>query len=151
MSDTLHVDICSESRDHLRRALSFVLDEVTSYIDPAEPGRGCWKCSRKVSAYRVTDGSEVWWSPHAKEPTMRVKGHLVLYSESVALRKDATKFLYPMGIDDVTVFVDGWLKQVEYPAEPDIDGDCHRGWRVYNGEQIGALVAIAPHWALYGK
>jgi len=51
-----------------------------------------------------------------------------------------------------------WLDGVKYHNEPDIDGDCERGWRCFT-EGWGhikpygypAFIAVEPYWLMYGK
>ena len=69
----------------------------------------------------------------------------------------ATMFPFMMNLDEIAVFVLGWLRSASYGQKPDIDGDCGKGWRIYNedwGRVDGdweAFCAIEPVWALYGK
>jgi hypothetical protein len=67
------------------------------------------------------------------------------------------KLPYPMKIPAIVQFATNWISQVEYPQQPDHDGDNGRGWRIYN-ESWGhvwdyheGVIAIAPVWAMYGK
>lgn len=54
-------------------------------------------------------------------------------------------------------FLKGWLKQCQYPPQPDHDGHNERGFRIYNNEwghvdgMYQAFLAIEPAWAMYGK
>lgn len=62
-------------------------------------------------------------------------------------------------LDAVTPLILAWLKDVKYPQKPDIDGDCGKGWLVYNDEPWGhvephgspAFAAIEPYWLMCGK
>jgi hypothetical protein len=54
-------------------------------------------------------------------------------------------------------FVKKWLEVVDYGKQPDHDGDNKRGWRLFTEEwghvakHHGAIVAVQPAWAMYGK
>lgn len=54
-------------------------------------------------------------------------------------------------------FINAWLKSVDRPRYPDIDGDCEPGWRVFSeyaepgwGDPY-SLLAVQFHWCIYGK
>lgn len=88
-----------------------------------------------------------WGANQAKE-------RLVLYW---AKDNGATPFMSPLGRDEIRPMIESWLKEADYGAEPDHDGDNEKGCRVYNeswghvGGQWAAFVAIEPVWLLYGK
>lgn len=54
-------------------------------------------------------------------------------------------------------FARRWLAEAEYGKQPDHDGDNKKGWRLYNeawghvDSDHGAIIAVAPSWAAYGK
>lgn len=64
----------------------------------------------------------------------------------------------PVGVEEITALVTGWLRTVDYGPEPDHDGSNTKGWRVYNdpggarlwGSFYG-IVAVQPQWAEHGK
>lgn len=64
---------------------------------------------------------------------------------------------YPMETTAAIEFAWNWLAQASYGQKPDIDGDCKKGWRIFNeawghvGRDCYAFVAVRPTWALYGK
>ena len=65
---------------------------------------------------------------------------------------------YEMNMDQAACFVWGWMQNTNcYEKAPDIDGDCKKGWRIFNekwGHISGewqAFLAIRPEWSLYGK
>jgi zinc transporter ZupT len=59
---------------------------------------------------------------------------------------------------DAASFTHRWLQEsASYSNEPDIDGSCGKGWRVFT-DSLGhvdgiwqSIVAIEPVWAMYGK
>lgn len=64
---------------------------------------------------------------------------------------------YPLTLDQTAIFIEGWLKNVDYGKEPDHDGDNGKGWRLFTedwGHVAGhhyAIVGVNPAWAMYGK
>lgn len=69
----------------------------------------------------------------------------------------ASELPYPMTLEDVVPFVEGWLKAANYGTQPDHDGDNGKGWRVFTegwghvADHRYAIVGIQPVWAMYGK
>jgi len=81
---------------------------------------------------------------------------MILYGHSTKVPKNATYTLYLMDIKDTISFTWGWLKKVDYGREPDLDGDCKKGFRVSFEPWSNALdekymMIIKPVWALYHK
>lgn len=68
-----------------------------------------------------------------------------------------SQLLYPHDSDQMVSLINGWLNTVAYPPEPNIDGDCKKGFHMFtdfwgHGAGIhGAIVAIQPTWAMFGK
>jgi len=70
------------------------------------------------------------------------------------------KFPYTMSLEQVTVFVWGWLENIKPTEEkPDTDGTVKQGftittdgtdWRGGSGF-YGSFIAIKPTWLVYGK
>lgn len=64
---------------------------------------------------------------------------------------------FKMNAGQAAQFALGWLAEVDYGREPDHDGDNGKGWRLYNegwgqvDDDHGAIIAVAPAWAMYGK
>ena len=81
------------------------------------------------------------------------KGMILYWARS----EDSILLPYEMNMGQAAAFVWGWLQKADYGKEPDIDGDCERGWRIYNelwGHVSGdyhAFLAIKPEWSLYGR
>ncbi len=54
-------------------------------------------------------------------------------------------------------FARRWLAEADYGKEPDHDGDNGKGWRLYCegcghiDSEHGAIIAVTPAWAMYGK
>lgn len=99
-------------------------------------------CNRKVVGYRV--------SPQ--------KGLIFYWTDSS--KPGYHKFPFAMKQDQAAAFASAWLfeaQYTEYEEEPDIDGSCGKGWRLYNeswGHVDGewqASLAIMPAWAMHGK
>lgn len=68
----------------------------------------------------------------------------------------STAFPYKMRIEQLMPFVKGWLEQAEYGKQPDIDGHCTKGWRIFNTEGIQdgwsrISFAVQPVWAIHHK
>lgn len=67
---------------------------------------------------------------------------------------DMTRFPFPLDEVAAMPILTGWLEAQEYPREPDIDGSCKKGWRLYNNAPAWSwrwFVAIKPAWAIYHK
>ena len=79
---------------------------------------------------------------------------LILYT---CPESDATAFAFPQSLDDLSRFIYGWLSNATYGPEPDIDGDCEEGYRLFTDEygEVGshssALIAAQPMWAIIHK
>lgn len=77
--------------------------------------------------------------------------------------KDSIALPYPLNRENAFDFVSNWLAHASLSAEPDIDGDAIKGFRVStgpgwnhvqgsNGDPLHyAFVRVEPFWALYGK
>ena len=71
--------------------------------------------------------------------------------------RDRQPLPYEMTVEKAIRFAWDWLSTVEYPPQPDHDGDNHKGFRVYNEEwghvddDSAGIVAVDPAWAMYGK
>jgi len=71
--------------------------------------------------------------------------------------RDSQALPYEMNCAAATEFAWGWLQVVDYPPQPDHDGDNGKAWLVYV-EDWGhvadlryAIVGVAPAWEMYGK
>lgn len=65
-------------------------------------------------------------------------------------------FPYNFKIEQLLPFIMGWLENQDYGEEPDLDGHCTRGWRLFNTQGIthgfgGGSFAIQPVWAEHHK
>lgn len=64
---------------------------------------------------------------------------------------------YEISLEDMQRFIYRWLENVEYGIEPDIDGDCEPGYRLFTdcwGEAGGfnnGVISVQPVWAMLGK
>lgn len=66
----------------------------------------------------------------------------------------SNSFAFPQSLDDLTHFIHGWIRNATYGPEPDIDGSCEKGYRLFtdeygdvNGHRT-ALIAAQPEWAI---
>lgn len=79
---------------------------------------------------------------------------LVLYQDKVPV---GTRLAYPHTLDDLSRLVHGWLTHASYGPEPDIDGHCVKGYRLFTDEfgdvegDAFALIATQPMWAIVHK
>lgn len=71
---------------------------------------------------------------------------------------EAQKLPFPLNKDNATDFIYEWIHNIEFPDEPDIDGDCKPGFRIFTncwghvpGYSSNGIVLIRPEWAMYGK
>lgn len=64
-----------------------------------------------------------------------------------------TEFPYPQKADQLIPFIKGWLDQVEYPREPDIDGSVSKGWQITTSREGWSpfTFAVQPVWAMHHK
>lgn len=66
-------------------------------------------------------------------------------------------FPCPIGLKEVQPIIEQWLEQAEYGEEPDTDGHCTKGHRVFCENwghvdgQWEALFAVEPVWMMHGK
>lgn len=69
-------------------------------------------------------------------------------------------FPYKMDVDEITLFVLGWLKRVDFGNEPDTDGSAVKSFHFQakefwgfdgycNDDCVGVIVS--PDWIIYGK
>lgn len=97
------------------------------------------------------------WNKASGYRIVKDKGFIV-YSTNTP---DTTPFPYDLNVEELAVFVNGWLKSQDVSTwdgvEPDHDGDNKPGWEIYNDDwghvngEWQAFVAIIPRWAMYGK
>ncbi len=77
-------------------------------------------------------------------------------------RKDQTKFPYEFEVEQIVPFIMGWLKNQDYGPEPDLDGSCSKGWKLFtehpyiqgkptNPAWHNVVFAIQPEWAEHHK
>lgn len=96
-------------------------------------------------------------SRHAEGYLVTGKGLIFLWSLSEN-RNGAVHLPFKMDARRAADFARGWLEDAaNYGTQPDHDGSNGKGWRVYNEEWghvdglWGAIVAVEPIWAMYGK
>jgi hypothetical protein len=71
--------------------------------------------------------------------------------------EDYISFPYEMEMDQASSFIYNWLKQSDYPQEPDHDGNNSKGWRVFNeswgnvGGDWKTFLAVMPVWIIHPK
>ena len=96
-------------------------------------------------------------SGHYKEYhwTEEGKSTLVLYW---SIDKDTNPLPYSINQEEAFFFIKGWLENLEYPPEPDIDGSCKKGFRAFTDEHWGhvagshyGIIGVQPVWAMFGK
>lgn len=64
---------------------------------------------------------------------------------------------YDISLEDMQTFIYRWLQSVSYGPEPDIDGECEPGYRLFTdqwGEAGGfsnGIISVQPVWAMLGK
>ena len=95
--------------------------------------------STQATAYRIADGGS----------------RLVLYWHA---DKDTVPLPFPMDISAAKAFARNWLSQATYGPEPDIDGDCKKGFTISTGDGWGqvdgsfySIMEIRTTWMMYGK
>lgn len=82
---------------------------------------------------------------------------LILFWTAPDARFSAQAFISKASPESLVVMIRDWLAGVEYPKEPDHDGDNSKGFRVFNeawghveGESY-AICGIEPAWLMHGK
>lgn len=109
------------------------LEQVTKRVQHADGGCSCW--------------------PELKESAQGVPTLVLLWHEDHGSRKLRS----PLGAREAAEYAKRWLDKVNYGPEPDIDGSCEKGFRVFTeawGHVAGrhyCIVAVQPAWAMYGK
>lgn len=64
---------------------------------------------------------------------------------------------FELDTENMITFIRQWLNKVEYPGQPDHDGDNAKGWRIFTDawghvdHSYCAIIGIQPKWAMYGK
>lgn len=51
----------------------------------------------------------------------------------------------------VADFIEAWLKQAQYPKEPDLDGSCSKAFRIHTFTHRGIALIVEPVWAEFHK
>lgn len=165
--DNCRIDVTSEGKDALRLALQLVWKhkQATHYADVRVS-----RC-QKVIAKPLAEGKAppalnqypqdiTPWVSHICDDLKRDESGvrtLILFWTAPASIKQSSQLPFPLEMEAAPAFVSGWLNSAEFGDEPDIDGSCGKGWRVFNeawGHVLGdyaAFVAIQPAWAMYGK
>jgi hypothetical protein len=136
--DNFHIDVTSEGRENLKRALEIALQHA--------PGNA-------AIAFRSSPRTEASKGNRTGEP------RLILYWHQEAVTGPATPrpFGFKMKLPALLAFVEEWLGQQDYGKAPGHDGSNGKGWRAFNeawgrvGDDTYSFLAIEPSWAWYGK
>lgn len=147
--DNRSVDVVSEGSDGLEMAMKLIWPN-------AHGGKASHYLIAKYRESTKYYSSEGETRSHSSNLVEDEKGCptliLLWYGEGKAL-----PLPFALGLDGAIAFVTEWLKSVDYGSQPDHDGSNHKGWRVFNESwghvagYHGAIVAIQPAWAMYGK
>lgn len=165
--DNLGFDMVCEGDQMLARAIGIVFSAKGKDRDPPAPRKDWKKGGATHYAIRpAVEGErnkapEGFKYPHlmtwAKEPKPQ---RIVFYDNRHRDKPESEdQIALPFTLDAVGIadFAARWLAEVDYGKQPDHDGDNGRGWRVYVegwghiDSHWGAIVAVAPRWAMYGK
>lgn len=127
--DNRVISITGRTDSELAHALALFIDQDPTRREP------------HVKAYRVspTHGMILYWSA-PENPVAPMQ-----------------RLPFRASFELLVMWCRDWLAAAKYPEQPDIDGSIDKGWRVFNEEwthvddQWGALCAIQPVWAMYGK
>lgn len=101
----------------------------------------------------------------AKFIAMRDPGHvldfkahrLIFFWSKSPTATDIQELPITLDAEGASYLANNWLETAEYGPEPDTDGHCNKGWRVYNeawghvDDDPYAFLAIEPAWIEYGK
>lgn len=143
--DNFHIDLTARGKEALTLALKIVLMDHT-------PTHWC----RHPKA-----GLVLFWHHRPEFPIKYTEWGPT--TEKGASSRDVTIDVHPFPCrikraEDLAMFVEGWLSEQVYPPEPDLDGSCSKGFRIYN-ERYGrvggcgdySFIAIQPEWAEHHK
>lgn len=148
--DNRTIDFVSEGHEALKTALQLMWDS-------APGGKATHyrvlKLAPKTRYYGIPDKISHYTEMKVDEEN-GVETLVLYWSDD----KTADKLPFPLTKDNVADFVQGWLdNSADYGEEPDIDGSCGKGFRVFT-EQWGhvagshySIVAVQPNWSMYGK
>lgn len=96
-------------------------------------------------------------SQHSSAEAYSIENNVLIFYWTPNLYKNVVKLPYKYKSEDIVRMITGWLNEQDYGKEPDIDGDCEKGWRLYTEEwgaikgKSGSMFAVGPAWAMYGK
>lgn len=127
--DNYHFDITSDGPVEPAMAIAF-----------AEHRASVWR--RQAVAYLIhpVAGMVFFW-----HPKLDIEGLSLVH------------FPFRVGAAEAASFATSWLREVQYPEEPDHDGHNNKAWRVYNndwgrvGDMTYSFAAVKPEWAMFGK
>lgn len=144
VGDNGHVEIISNKDNHFDMAIRICFD--TEYK----------KDSKIATHYKIYKKEDKVCEGYGDDKILVIG--LALFEGWTNPPEGAIKLPYNMDVEAALSFAKNWLKTAEYPEEPDMDGDCKEGFRIYNGDFWGhiedswvGICVIEPHWIMYGK
>lgn len=151
--DNFRFDMICEGDSMLEEALKLVWKAT------GNEGEGLGTRRRGATHYAVREPVKAVKDP--SKPHLDNSGkprRIVFFSyASSSLSDDLVRLPFHLDAKGAADFARRWLAEADYGKEPDHDGSNKRGWRVYNeacgqvDDNHGAIIAVAPVWATYGK
>ncbi len=144
MYSNQQISITGETKEWLRRALSFFADDET----PRVCGYAELPTAEALAAAKECSDAD------AKCP--RPVTCLVFFWAKPSI-PEYRALPFKMGLTAAVDFAWPWLEQAERGKAPDHDGDNEKGWRVYNESWAHvaglweATVAVEPYWLMACK
>ena len=142
MSDNLHIDVIGEDEDDLADALRIALRRYNGRV------AGCYSIDHETG-----ETVNEFMSNTPTRPTLVFSWCL---EEKIPAAGKLVSCL-TMHQPAVTALIEDWLAGLPWNAEPDIDGECSKGWRIFTegwghvGGDHYAAFAVQPVWMMHGK
>lgn len=141
--DNFHIDITAFGKEALILTLEIVLmkHKPTHWCD--HPTKGLVLFWHKPEYLEYLE-----WTPET-EAQKCLPPPSILIHPFPSVIKTAEK---------LATIVEDWLEHIKYGRQPDIDGSCSKGFRIYNeqwsyihGCSDYSFIAIKPEWAIHHK
>ena len=152
--DNFHIDVVCQGKAELKMAIELAikgnrsLKGVKAFLVEDAPLN---RIIQKTSNAEHLEDAPVW-----RRGVPEKHQRMVLFWWERDTDK-ATVLPFAMDHEMATEFAWKWLETLDFGDEPGHDGSNGRGWRVYTTDwghvdnYRGAICAIEPAWAMYGK
>jgi hypothetical protein len=148
MSDNFQLVLRDSSRENFTLAIKLIMAQRAGgalyYASHPRNGVVLFWSKPELAVFRVPGLDGVWQGDHSSPET--------------DFRAQVTKLPYKLTAESAPDFLWGFLREMEYPAEPDHDGDNEKGYHITSGDGWGmigdsnyALLQVLPLWMMHGK